>query len=45
MKKERLIDAISVSAKITKAYAGRALDGTIELIHERLKTVFGGKNQ
>ncbi len=45
MKKAELIDAIASSAKLTKADAGRALDATIESIHRKLKTVFGGKGQ
>ncbi len=40
-----LIDAIAASAKLTKADAGRALDVAIEIIHKKLKTVFGGKGQ
>jgi len=42
MSKEKLIDAISAGAKLTKADAGRALDATIESIHRKLKVVFGG---
>jgi nucleoid DNA-binding protein len=45
MSEAQLIDAIAASAKLTKADAGRALDDAIELIHARLKTVFGGKGQ
>ena len=41
--KDKLIDAISAGAKLTKADAGRALDATIESIHRKLKVVFGGK--
>lgn len=37
MNKAELIDAISSSAKISKADAGRALDATIENIHKALK--------
>ena len=37
MNKAELIDAISSSAKITKADAGRALDATIESINKALK--------
>ena len=40
-----IIDAISDGAKLTKADAGRALDAVIEIIHKKLKTVFGGKGQ
>lgn len=43
--KEKLIDAISAGAKLTKADAGRALDLTMELIRKKLKVVFGGKGQ
>ena len=38
-----LIDAIASGAKLTKADAGRALNITLEVIHRKLKTVFGGK--
>lgn len=37
MNKADLIDAISTSAKISKADAGRALDSTIEAITKSLK--------
>lgn len=40
-----LIDVISAGAKLSKADAGRALDATIEALHRKLKTVFGGKGQ
>ena len=37
MNKSELIDAIAKSADISKAAAGRALDGTIEAIRKSLK--------
>lgn len=37
MNKAELIDAVSTSAKISKADAGRALDATIEAISKSLK--------
>lgn len=40
--KDALLDAIASSTKLTKADEGRALDATIESIHRKLKTVFGG---
>ena len=37
MNKSELIDAIAVSADISKAAAGRALDGTIDAVKKALK--------
>ena len=37
MNKSELIDAIAVSADISKAAAGRALDGTMEAVMKALK--------
>lgn len=45
MKKAELIDAISAGAKLTKADAGRVVSISVDLMHKKLKTVFGGKGQ